>query len=244
MGYIQKMYIYPNSIEVEKVFSSRYGKRCVRGKNENPSPADVEKVNLRNAIKAVYRLMKNNFTSNDYHFVLTHNKDSRPMPDEAKRILRNFKARVKREYAKEGVEFKWMETTEYKNKAIHHHMVINECNGKAIQIIKRQWKCGHVRCAPLWEDEDYEGLAAYLIKETAKTRKEPDSVNKQIISHSRNLKPPKCIIKIIPARVWRKNPKPLKGYYIDKSSLYEKTDEVTGYIFQYYTMIRVERRQE
>ena len=244
MGYLQKMYIYRHSIEVEKVFSTRYGTRCSRSENKSVTPEDVAKVNLRNAIKKIRRLMKNNFTSDDFHIVLTYSRENRPTPKEAKKILRNWKDRVKRAYAKEGIDFKWIETTEYQNKAIHHHLVVNECNGKAIQIIKKQWKDGHVRLSPLWDDEDYDGLAEYLVKETMKTRKDPDSAKKQIVSHSRNLKPPVCVIKRISAKSWRKEPKPLKGYYIDKNSLFELTDEVMGHRYQYYTMIKIERRQE
>lgn len=244
MPYIKKVYRFPNSIEVEKVFSGRYGKSIERSKNEKLTPSDVEKVNLRNAVKKLMRLIKMNFTSDDWSLTLTYSKDKRPDVLEARKVLRNFKAAMKRAYQKEGVPFKWIEVTEYKHKAIHHHMIVNDCNGQAVKLIKKLWNYGHVHYSPIWEDGEVEGLAEYYIKETKKSSKEEDGFRRTKYSRSRNLIIPVPEVTVIQAKEWRKEPKPIKGYYLDKSSLYEGISEVTGYRYQYYTMIKVERQRK
>ena len=248
MPHVKKTIKYRDgTIEVEKYYTARYGLSVERGVNRVPTPEDVAKVNMRNAVKKIKRLILNNFTSDDWSVTLTYSKDSRPDIAEARKILSNFKARVKRAYAKEGVEFMWIETTEYESKSIHHHMIINECNRKALQIIKSQWKCGHIHCSPLWDNGEVEGLAEYYVKETKRTSKKPkgERIRRTLVSHSRNLVMPKTTVKIVSANKWRAEPKAPHGYYIDKNSLYEGVNEITGYRFQYYTLkvIKTERMQ-
>ena len=84
---------------------------------------------------------------------------------------------MKYHLGKIGVEFKWVLVTEYENKAIHHHVIINDAPG-LFEIVKKQWKYGRPNFTPL--DDDVQGLAEYLVKETNKTFRNEDNVNKRV----------------------------------------------------------------
>ena len=112
-----------------------------------------------------------------------------------------FWRRLKAEYKKNGEELKYIVVTEYKNKAIHHHTIINNPDGMNVtKIIKALWD-GIPKVNPLWSDGQYKELAAYLIKETDQTFKEEDSGVKQRYSRSRNLIVPQPKTKVVKRRL-------------------------------------------
>jgi len=41
------------------------------------------------------------------------------------------------------------------------------------------------------------------------------------------------------AKKWLPDPKPMKGYYIDKDTIYNGVDPFTGRAYQKYTMVRI-----
>ena len=95
------------------------------------------------------------------------------------------------------------------------------------------------RAGTLYEDAEYAQLADYLIKETDKTFRDSDSPVKQRYSCSRNLVRPKVTRKDVKTtKGWEKDPKPWKGYYIKKDSLYNGFDKM-GYEYQTYTMVKL-----
>lgn len=170
MSYIENRFFVGDTIEIEKVYSGRYGKRVPVAEKRKPTEEAVKKVNFRNKVKHLRRLMQNNFTGDDYHLVLTYRKDERPEVEEAKKLLRNFHLRMKRRYQKLGQEYKWICVTEYRTAAIHHHLVINSIkNVDMIRLLRECWQSGHINITPLYKDMDVEGLAEYLVKETKDT---------------------------------------------------------------------------
>lgn len=169
MPYIKNTYYVGDSIEVEKVHSGRYGKRVPVSEKKKPTAEAAQKVNHRNRVKKLRRLIANNFTEDDYHLVLTYRKDERPDVEGAKKLLRNFHVKMKREYKKLGTGYKWICVTEYRTAAIHHHLIINDAPG-VIKILKECWPHGHVNITPIYTDMDVEGLAEYLLKETRDTK--------------------------------------------------------------------------
>lgn len=170
MAYIENRFFVGGTIEVEKVYSGRYGKRIPVSEKTKQTPEAVRKVNFRNKVKHLRRLIQNNFTREDYHLVLTYRKEDRPEVEKAKKMLRNFHTRMKRRYQKLGQEYKWICVTEYRTAAIHHHLVINSIkNVDMIRLLQECWQSGHINITPIYQDMDVEGLAEYLVKETKDT---------------------------------------------------------------------------
>ena len=137
-----------------------------------------------------------------------------------------------------GAELRYITVTEYKRARIHHHIVIPEVPAKVLCAL---WPHGRPHSTPLDESGDYRKLAEYLVKETG-TSAEEDGTRKRRWNQSRNLRPPKVEYVTVQAKSWRKDPKPIKGYYIDKGSIRAGVCDVTGYPYQFYTMIQISRR--
>lgn len=239
--YIQKIYRMKHSIDVEKYHSGRYGAPGEKRKSKKKATAeDIKKQNYEQAKRNLKRLINANFSAGDFHCTLTYKKENRPDQEEARRELANFLRRVGRAYKKTGNEFKYIVVTEYESKSIHHHIILNNIPG-ATDLINKNWKVGRVHFTPLDYEGDYKNLAEYLLKETEKTFRESDSANKKRYTRSRNLLIPEPEKKLIKASTFRKKPQPIKGYYIDPESFHEGINPVTGYLYQTYTMIRLER---
>ena len=74
MPYLKKWIVFEDSVEVEKVFSGRYGKRTKHSKKVKPTSEEMIKINRRQAAKRLRWKIKANFkTTEDYHLVLTYN---------------------------------------------------------------------------------------------------------------------------------------------------------------------------
>ena len=242
MPYIKKTIIFKNSIEIEKIFSGRFGRRGRHRKKEKPTLEQVKKINARIAAKKLRWKMKANFNElDDYHMVLTYKKDARPGPEDAERYLNNFIQNMRRNYRKCGYEFKYIIVTEYLNKAIHHHMIINGIP-ETIKMVCKYWKYGRANFTPLYEENSFGELSEYLIKETDKTFRS-GKFQKQRYRCSRNLVEPKIKVEVVNSKTFRKDIRPKSGYYIDKDSVSEGVNEF-GYRYQFYTMVKIERKRE
>lgn len=98
-----------------------------------PTPEEMRKVNERKRIRKLYWIIATNFDFGDLHMQLTYRPRERPTPDEAKRLLKNFLRRLREEYKKRGKPFKYIVTTEYKQKfqaykgirEMEHFLIIN-----------------------------------------------------------------------------------------------------------------------
>ncbi len=229
------------TIEVTKSYTRRVGPPC-RGGREKPTPEEMEKVNQRNAERKLRLKLNAHFAEDDIFTTLTYRKDERPTPEQAKKNIKKLIDSLRKEFKKLGVELKYINVTEYKNKAIHHHLVINHIEGKDVaKMIRRLWKFGRPDFKFLDGTGQYKDLAAYLIKETSKTykeNKENGGGHKQRYSCSRNLDMPPSKTEIVRRAVrWLPEPKPIKGYYIDKDTVYNGVDPFTGREYQRYTMV-------
>lgn len=168
MPYLKKIWKFKNSIEIEKVYSGRYGYHGHHLPKKKVTPEEVEKINERNTVNKLRRKLKANFTEDDWHLVLTYKKDARPDLEEAKKILDKFLRKMRSAYKKERQELKYILVTEYQNKAIHHHMVINN-TPNTVTMVKKYWSYGRPNFSPLLEEYTFGDLADYLLKETRKT---------------------------------------------------------------------------
>lgn len=195
-----------------------------RAAKSNPTPEAVRKVNLRNAVKMLTSILNNNFGLGDYHLTLTYAGEE-PTKEEAKRTLQNFQKAMKRYCKKNEIEWKWVAVTEYENHRIHHHMV---CSGVDPEVIESKWNKGYVNFKMLEADGNYYKLAEYLIKETEKTFRLPDSVNRKRYSTSGNIVRPEIKKELVSEKMLEKDPEPLKGYYIDQDTVNRYEHAVLG----------------
>lgn len=243
MGYYKTIIVAGKTIEVTKSYSKRVGSKN-RSKKEKPTKEEMEKINERNAERKLTLKINANFEMDDIFSTLTYRKDERPTPEQAKKNIKKLIDNLRGEFKKIGAQLKYINVTEYKNKAIHHHLLINHIEGYDVaKMIRNLWEFGRPDFKYLDGSGQYKDLAAYLIKETAKTFKENDGGHKQRYSCSRNLIMPQPKTKIIKkAAKWIPDPKPLKGYYIDKDTVYNGVDQFTGREYQRYMMIKLDGR--
>lgn len=189
----------------------------------NPTPDAVKKVNLRNAVRNLTAILNNNFELGDYHLTLTYS--SEPSRERAREDRRKFLRNIKSYCDRRGIEWKWVAVTEYENHRIHHHIV---CSGLDPEVISSRWKHGWVNFKQLDESGNYYRLAEYLIKETEKTFRLPDSVNKKRYSASGSIVIPQTRREEVSERVLDKELKPYKGYYIDEDTVNRYEHAVLG----------------
>lgn len=196
-----------------------------RGKREKPTTAQVQRINQKNSEKMLSIILNHNFLPGDYHIVLTYSGEP-PKPEDAKVNLRNFQRRLLALYRRHGKVLKWVAATEYENKRIHHHLVVNA--GVDLAEIDAIWPHGFVR--PTWLDSsgDYRKLAAYLIKETSKTFRDPMAVSRRRYNKSRTVIVPDEKVDDHVSASHLIDPKPVAGYYIDKDSIYRGENPFTG----------------
>ena len=141
---------------------------------------------------------------------------------------------MKKEYEKQGKEFRWIEVTEHENHRIHHHMLMSYIDQ---DIITKQWRRGRVRFSPLDRSRNYKRLAEYFIKETTKTMRHPGADTKQRWSASRNLTRPIIKREIIEPKAMYEQPRALKGYEIIMDSINRFEHPFTGIEHLEYMMI-------
>lgn len=229
MGYFKTTVRAGATIEVTKSYTKRIGVK-IKKDREKPTAEEMEKVNQMNAERTLRLKINANFGVDDPFITLTYRKDERPTPKQAKKNIKKVIDSLRKEFKKLGADLKYINVTEYKNKAIHHHLLINHIEGQDVsKMVRRLWKFGRPDFKYLDDTGQYKDLAAYLIKETSKTYKENDGGHKQRYSCSRNLTMPTPKTEIIKkAQRWAADPKPIKGYYIDKDTVYNGIDPFTG----------------
>ena len=235
MPYIKTTIKAGRTIEVFKTYSGRYGVKGIpRSENRKKTPEEMKKVNLRQAEKKLRILMNANFAYGDYHITLTYKNGVNRDPETAKKQLDKFIRQARQAYRSLGKEFKWIGVTEYENRRIHHHLVINSIDTRRLIEL---WPYGRMYCVNLDSDYDYVRLAAYFIKETEKTFRRADAAQKKRWRCSRNLVHPEPKREIIRSRSWKDEPTPKKGYYIVKDSVENGINPITGYPYQSYRMV-------
>lgn len=232
------IYNFGYTIEVEETYPKNCGAPGKgRLKKEKPTQEQIRIQNRKNKENRIRRTMKANFRENDIWVTLTYRLTNRPHDmDRAKKDIKNFTDGMRAAYKKRGMPFKWMLHTEIGSKGgVHHHLVINRIQDADL-LIKKNWKKGGAHIDLMYEEGGFRKLANYLAKE-------PDKKNKLLesrYSRSRNLKEP--IPKIRQMKRWIEEPKPKKGYYIEKETYHEGVNPITGRRYRSYTMIRLNRR--
>lgn len=238
MPYYQKEIKAGKLIEIERYFTCRQGYMGERNPHTNKSTEQKEKENDRQAARKLAWLIAANFKEGDYHMVLDYRKDEKPEDFETMiKQADRFLAKLKRRYAKLGVELKYIHVCERGTKgALHHHLIIN--NVLALNEIQKCWPHGRVHINLLDDSGDYHKLAEYLIKYTSGQLHEGNL--KQRYRRSRNLVMPEIKKKVVPLSKFGKEPK-RKGYVlIDSYEGHTKTD----YPYQIFRYVKTERGKE
>ena len=212
--FIREICVAGATIDVMMKYSMR-AKRKSRSANVNKSNDAVIKNNDRLAEKKLAREINANYNPGDFHLTLTY-AGMPPTVPEAEKTIGNFIRNIKKEYEREGKEFKWHWVTEFKHKRIHHHMVLTYIDEK---IIEKYWKAGHVRFTMLDRSRNYTKLAKYLIKETRETFRDPRSGIRQRWHSSRNMTKPIIKREIVEAKDMYLAPRAFKGYEIVTDSI-------------------------
>lgn len=225
-------------IQIEKSFPGNYGAPGEkRGKRQKRTPEDVKRQNERNRWKRVQRLILANFHEGDWHLVLKYRIGGRPGDyKEAKKHLKKFIDKMRSEYAKHGIPFKWIAVTERgkKGKVLHHHLIIEDINQdgiRTVSLVKRIWTHGGQFFSSLYEDGEYEKLAEYIVKSETK-----EECGWCTYSRSRNLIVPQPRVEMVRHRRWRNPPVAPRGWYVVKDSVWNGLNPVTGYPVQHYTI--------
>ena len=219
MPYREEIFTAPGYREVKKYFAWRIGGKKKRLPNWNPTPEKQQAANRRRAEEKLSRIILTNFRRDDLYVTLTYEKE--PDYEMAKKKLGNFLKRLRREYKKRGKELKYVYTTEYRGKRIHHHLIIND--GVTRSECESIWGEGMINRYGFQRydgsPDDAKNLAGYLVKEAARMVR--DGKQKKMWVASRNLTPPKVVRRTIHARTWRETPRPPEGMeLIEVKNLY------------------------
>ena len=205
-----------------------------KGKRESRqfvSPESVQKNNDRLAAKTLARIINANQGPDWSHTTLTYREE--PDPEEAKKELSKFMARMRYAMKKEGKEFKWIVATEYKGHRLHHHILTNAPK----EMMEKKWKAGWVLSNQFDNNPDKSKLAEYIIKESKNAFRDEESPFGTRYSHSRNLIIPEVKIEEVSERLLWDDPKAWKGYFIDKDSVRRYEHPITGLEHLEYRMI-------
>ncbi len=234
MPYIKTTVKAGKTILVEKHYSARYGRKIKRGDNCCTTPEAMGRVNERKAQKKLTILLNANYKAGDFHLVLTYRKEERPDETGAKKRLELFLRKMREAAKRQGRELKYIAVTEYRKKAIHHHLVIEQMD---TAVLKSLWPYGRPKITLLDDSGDYSKLAEYLVKETSETFRSENAPSRKRWNESKNLYHPKPKVKVLKSERWSSQPKPQKGYYIFPYSLEEWEDQ-KGFRHQSYIMAR------
>ena len=131
-------------------------------------------------------------------------------------------------------DLKYIIVTEYLNHRSHHHIILNT---QDVELITKTWGKGRVRIVALDETGQYKKLGEYLIKETTKTIRDPESVHKRRYTASRNLIRPIIKREIVSATELSEDPKPIPGYYIPQDMIRRYEHPITGVEHLEYYMV-------
>lgn len=196
------------------------------------------------AEKRLLMLLHSNFGNSDYSLALTYDDEHCPDTlDEARNNVANFFRRLRRRYKKFGYELKYIQVTEYKNKRLHHHVILNGANDITVSDIQEIWGNGRIHSNPLEKDGYYKELADYYIKETSKTFNTTERIYGKRWTSSRNLEQPETIEEeITDDSDFYDIPLADGEYILVKESVFIGIDEFTGLPIVIYAMLKPSRK--
>lgn len=231
----RKIFKFGKSIEVDEYIDGRFGARGEKRKEKKKvTPEQVKKQNQFNRTRKCRRLMKQNFKEGDLYWTFTFQVAKRPRCMlEAKIIWSRLQRKIRDICKREGKGFKWIIRIEKGSRgAFHMHLVMNAIE-KPRAIAKLWEEYGHAHLEYMYEEGGFAELAAYLTK--------PEEEGEETYySRSRNLTEPEPEIELVKEEFDTSGDIEIpQGYYLDKSSLINGHNPVTGYPFRHYTLVKI-----
>lgn len=255
IAYIEDIFRLGEIIEHEIKFRGNYGaKGEKRGSRVTPTPEEMEKINQKNRVKKVRRLIRLNFNETDYWLTLKYKAGYRQNKiEKIKKDMSQYLRRLRWHYKKREKPLKYIYRIEIgEHGGVHIHMILNRIRDTDM-IVKRCWQfeqTAGVYYAHLYKEGGFERLAEYIVKKPdEETSKQlslfPEEERKELIKYScsRNLKQPVPERKEYSRRTLKKailkGIKPTDGYIVDKSSVVHGINRFTGMSYLYYTEIKI-----
>lgn len=156
------MYTYVYPVFPAGTYITSGGRRRQRYK---PTSEMQQALNDKHSVRRFKELVHANFTSEDYCLHLTYEDGWLADSDEvAERDLDAMIRRLKRVYAKAGVEFKYMAVTSRGSAhgRYHHHLIVS--GGVDRDLLQAKWHYGYANCDRLqFMEIGIADLAQYLI---------------------------------------------------------------------------------
>lgn len=238
----ERVYTFQGSREVERIRTGPPPDRGKREKRKKATPEQVRRQNEYNRQKQLRRLIKENFGENDYWITLTYQRGSILELEDALKDRQKFLRLVRKEYSKRGHVLKWVGRTERGRRgAVHHHIILNRIPETDL-IISAVWKkikgAGRARQELLYEKGQYKELAAYITK-ADDVDEQGNPVTRSHCSRSRNLIIPEPEIRRTSLKKILLEPEPSPDHYIDKDSICQGINPITGREYLHYIEIRI-----
>lgn len=228
-------YEFGLSREVDEYIDGRFGARGEKRKEKKkPTPEQMRRVNAFNRTRRLRRMLKANFHEGDLYWTLTFRKENRPEGmHEAKEIWRKLQKKIREICRKQEKKFKWVIRIEKGSKgAVHIHLVMNALN-RPREVAKLWKEYGHAHLEYMYEEGGFAELAAYMTKLE-------ENGEEAHYSHSRNLPIPEPMVEMVRGELEdREDIQVPEGYYLDKQSLIQGINPVTGYPYRHYTLVRI-----
>lgn len=239
--YVKKSCRIHDKIEIEKHYDGRFGAPGMeRAEKKKKTPEEMAKQNHWRRCRELRRIIELNFGGGDWHVTLTCRKEERPSPEDAVKIIRAFRDKLRTAYKKQGWDLKYVISCETGERgAVHWHMIVNNMHNEVTStasLIRKLWARGRPYFSPLDDTGDYKTLAEYIIKESTRRMENEETIEKLSYMVSRNLIRPTVQEEKVAATKWTKIPKAPKGWYLVKDSLVNGFNKFTGLPYQYYTI--------
>lgn len=237
MPYIREVCVAGRTIEISKYFTYRFHRsETERRPKEEPTSEAVQRINNRNAIKRLRRILNTNFEDGDYLIRLDFQKVTVKGSEEMQTLTAKALRKIKTAYKRAGLPIKYVYVKEIGKRGSRHlHMVLSK---GPIDLIQKNWPYGYIHVDPLSSEGQYSKIAEYFVKYALKTEETEGKLIGKRWYGSRNLKKPRITKKIISAKDFLREARPRKGYYLDKNSIQSGISELTGYEFYSYTLIK------
>lgn len=225
MSYVQMKVYMKNNIEVYKYYSGKLGKKIYNAPAQRKTPINQIKYQDQKASRICGWKIAENFTKDDLWLTLTYPARQPIEPEKARKDISLFLAYLRRAYKKENIELKYIYTAgRTKRGMVHFHMLVNKFDTSIIANLWRKISGGGMSFKHLFLNEygyvNYKKIADYLIKNSQETFYRKDRIHKKRFCASLNLVMPEIRKQLIKAKEWKLNPSSIKGYLVDKNSIY------------------------
>lgn len=171
MSFWKRTVIAGKCKEVKKYYSRMHKPKEKRIKRAKPTREAQEKINIRKQTEQLRWALNCNFQEGDMFVTFSYKKEERP--DTYEDLVKQKDKLIKdlrKEYKKQERELKYIYVLETGNKGARHiHMVLESIEPK---VIKRCWNRGRINIRLLDGTGQYGKLAAYLVKEKGRKKKE------------------------------------------------------------------------